>query len=191
MGKEFDKEVLTARIIGVVNDAFSKMLRVKPSAEPVVGEKDIIEFDSRMRVFPMEKFNSPAYVSCVNFYSSQKDLDSGYAVGTFVLIIKEEVAEKLLHAFGRLLKDSDSEEAVMDCVGEFCNILAGNLKNELTAIGYAEVLLSSPLKYKNSVLEGVPFDYELYTKQELAFTFWNQKCVVIEACLGNIPQSKG
>ncbi|MBF0485662.1 MAG: chemotaxis protein CheX [Candidatus Omnitrophica bacterium] len=189
MPKEFDKQVLNTTIIGVVSDTFEQMCRVKYGAEPVVTEKEIIESDSRMRVFPMEKFNGPAYATAINYYLSQKDKDDGHVVGTLILFIKEDQAEKLLRAFNRSIKDSENEEVMLDICGEMCNIIAGKVKNGLTSRGYADLFLSAPIKKKNTVPEGLPFDYSLYTKQEIVFTFWGQKCIVVEACLGSIPQT--
>ncbi|MBF0594880.1 MAG: chemotaxis protein CheX [Candidatus Omnitrophica bacterium] len=187
MAKEFDKQVLSTTIIRVVEDTFKKMLRIEPTASPVAAEKDIIEFDGRMRVFPMEKFNGPVYVAFTNFYLSDNDLKNDQALGTFVLFVKEEVVEKLFKAFGRSSKDAEDEENLMDIVGEFCNILSGNFKNELVALGYKDLLMSTPFKSRNSVPDGVAFDYELFQKQEFSFTFWNQKCIVVEACIGDVP----
>ena len=73
-------------------------------------------------------------------------------------------------------------------MGELCNIIAGNLKNHLMKEGYADLTLSSPFTYKNVVPGGVQFDYSLFTKQEIIFNFWNQKCIAVEVCLGRVPQ---
>ena len=174
--------------MGVVQETFKKMLNVESAVDPVVTEKDIIEYDGYMRVFPMEKFNGPVYISYVNFYLTQNEMEKNNMDGTFVLFIKEDVADKFLKAFGRPLKEAEDESILMDVVGEFCNILAGNLKNELVALGYADISMSAPFKFKNSVPDGIPFAYELFIKQEIKFHFWNQPCIVIEACMGNIPQ---
>lgn len=188
MGKEFDKQALNTTIMGVVQDTFRQMLHVEVNSAPVIAEKDIIEFNSRMRVFPMEKFNGPVFVAYVNFYSSPRDQELNNVVGTFVLFVKEDVCEKLLKGFGRPAKDAEDEEILMDIVGEFCNIVAGNMKNELVALGYKDISMSAQAKFKNAVPEGVPFDYALFTKQELSFTFWNQKCIVVEACMGDVTK---
>ena len=187
MPKEFDNKVLNNTIMGVVASTFEKMLHIKASVAPVATEKDIIEFDSRMRLFPMEKFNGPCFVSVVNYYLSQKDLEDQRAIGTFIFYIKEDVAEKLLRAFNRSIKDAEHEDVLMDVVSEMASILAGNVKNELAANGYIDLVASPAHKHKNHVSDGVLFDYNLYQKQEIAFTFWGHKCIVIEACLGNVP----
>ncbi len=187
MAKEFDRTVLNTTITRVVQETFKKMLHVDPQGQPAIVQRDIIEYDSRMRVFPLEKFNGPAYVSYVNLYLSEKELQANNAAGAFVLFVKEDIAEKLLKAFGRSLKDGEDEGVLMEHVGKFCHVLVEGLLKELTGLGYTNLFLSTSFQARNSVPEGVPFDYELYVKQEITFTFWNQKCIVVEACLGPVP----
>lgn len=174
-------------IISVVEDTFKQMCHVAPSAEPVAGEKDIIEYDGRMRLFPMEKFNAPAYVAIVNYYLSPKHLEAKDAVGTFILYFKEDLVERLFKAFGRSASESENEQACLDVVGDLCQVIAENLKKQILALDLADLTLSAPYKYKNAVLEGAQFDYNLFKKQEVAFSFWKEKCVVVEACMGHVP----
>lgn len=187
MPKEFDQQVLYTTVMGIVENVFNEMLHVKFSAEPVATEKDIIEFDSRMRLFPMEKFNGPCFVSVINFYLSQKDLSDERAIGTFIFFIKEDFTERLLRAFNRSIKDAEHEDILLDIVGEMSNILAGNVKNELAALGYIDLTMSAPFKYKNHVPEGAQFDYNLFKKHEIVFSFWGHKCIVVEVCMGQLP----
>ena len=188
MSNIFDTQVLKTAIIGVVRDTFRKTLRAEMQGEPVAAEKDIIEYESRMRVFPLEKFNGPVYVAYVNFYASPKEMQSLNVAGTFLLFVKEDIAEKLLKALGHSSKDAENEEALMDKIGEFCHTLAGSVKDEFVNQGYPDLVVSPPQRFKSSVPDGVPFDYDLYTKQEISFKFWNQNCIVIEACMGAIPR---
>jgi hypothetical protein len=181
---------LNKTVISVVTDAFKELCHVEPGAEPVVVEKEIIEYDGRMRLSPMEKFNGPACVGVVTYHLSEKDQKDNIAVGTFALFIKEDVVEKVLKALGRPKADMDNDEVVLDGIGEFCRILAENVRKGFAAEGYSSLLASEPLKYRNAVPEGVPFDYALFRKQELTFNFWNRNCVVIEACLGHVPLSR-
>ena len=187
MAKEFNQEVLNKAIISIVEDTFQKLYRAKFSEDPVVMERDIIEFDGRLSVDPMEKFNTVAHAAAINYFLSQKDLDEEVAVGAIILIIKEDVMDKFSRAMGHSSKDSDDDQVMKDTCGEMLNVLAGNLKGELSRLGYAELFLSAPKKYKNTIRDGVLFDYSLYRKQEITFSFWNQKSVVIEVCMGAVP----
>jgi len=188
MAKPFDIHILNNTAISAVNEVFKELCHADPTAEPVITEKEIIEYDSRMRVMPMEKFNGLAYAGVINYYLSQKDLDTGLAVGTFIFIIKEEYAEKLIRAMGRVKVDMDNEDAVRESLGEFGKALAQKIKDAVVSNSYADLLISTPLIYKNVVPEGAQFDYNLYKKQELIFSFWNKQCVVVEVCMGNVPQ---
>ena len=187
MAKKPDDQTLKTELINVVQDTFLQLCRVAASADPVVVEKDIIEYDGRMRISPMEKFNGPAYVAVANYYSSQKKSGSPDPLGTFVFYIREDMVEKLFKAFGRPVSEAEDEAKALDVVGQMCAILAGNLKNKLTGLGLADLLVSTPDKYKNSVPSGAPFDYSLFKKQEFSFSFWKEKCIVVEVCLGDIP----
>ena len=188
MARPIEKQVIETAATRVVEDTFRQLCHVDFSAEPVVEEKDIIEYNGNMRLFPMDKFNGQAYIGVINYYLTQKDFDEKYPVGTFVLYVKEDIAEKLVKALGRSAREAEDELIVLGVVGEFTGILGGNVKNELKALGYAELILSVPLAYKNVVPEGALFDYNLFRKQEISFSFWKQKCVVVEACIGPVPR---
>jgi hypothetical protein len=186
MAKKPDDQSVNTAIISIVDDTFEQLYHAVRSVEPVIVEKNIIEYDGRMRLFPMEKFNAPAYVAVINYHLSQKKLEAVDSVGTFVLYVKEDVVDKLFKAFGYSAAEAEDEVKCMDVVGQLGDILAGNLKNKLLTMDCAELVISPPYKYKNAVPAGVPFDYSLFKKQEISFSFWKEKCVVIEACLGNI-----
>jgi hypothetical protein len=190
MAKLFDNQVLNTTILGVVEETFKQMCHVDFSADPVTTEKEIIEYDGRMRLFPMEKFNAPAYVGVVYYYLSKRDLNEGHPVGTFVFYVKEDMVDRLFRAFGRPVSEAEDEAVCADVVGEMANILAGNVKNELRGLEYEDLLISAPTKHKNVVPEGVQFDYNLFKKQEIMFSFWKEKCIAVEACMGYIAQKK-
>ena len=187
MPPKIDVQALNTMVTGVVEDTFRQLCHAASSAAPVAAEKDIIEYDGRMRLSPMEKFNAPAYVAVVNYYISSRHLADNDPVGTFVFYVKEDMVEKLFKAFGRPARDAEDEGACLEVVGELGGILAGNIKNGITAMGFAELVVAPPAIYRNSVPEGAPFDYNLFKKQEVLFSFWKEPCVVVEICLGNIP----
>ncbi len=186
MAKKPDDQAVNSEIISIVDDTFEKLYHVVPSAGPGIVEKNIIEYDGRMRLFPMEKFNAPAYVAAFSYHLSQKQLEIVDPAGTFILYVKEDMVEKLFKAFGHSAGEAEDEAKCLDVVGQLGGILAGNLKNRLVEMDCAELFVSSPYTYKNAAPEGVPFDYSLFKKQEISFSFWKEKCIVIEVCLGNI-----
>ena len=187
MAKDQAPQALSSAVIDVVESSFRQLCHVPFSADPVVVEKDIIEYDGRMRLSPMEKFNAPAYVAALNYHRSEKELQEQDPAGTFVLYVKEDVVEKLFKAFGQPAGASDDEAKCLDVVSRFCGILGGDLKNKLAAMGFAEFVVSVPSAYKNAVPAGVPFDFNLFREWEISFSFWKEKCIVIEVCIGGIP----
>jgi len=187
MTKKPDDQALSSAVVSIVEDTFKQLCRAEFSADPVVVEKNIIEYDGRMRLFPMEKFNAPAYVAAVTYHLSQKQLEAVDPAGTFVLYVKEDMIEKLFKAFGRPVIEAEDEVKCLDMAGQFCSILAGNLKNQLAGLDLIDLFVSTPYTYKNAVPDGVPFDYSLFKKHEFSFSFWKEKCIVIEVCMGNIP----
>lgn len=187
MAKEMDLQVLGTLITGVVEDTFKEVCHVMFSQEPVRAQKEIIEYDGMMRLFPMEKFNGPAYVAVVNYYVSARHLEAREAVGTLIFYVKEDMVDRLFKAFGRPAAEADDEQKCQDVVGELCGILAEGVKKKLAEQNFIELTLSPPYKYKNVVPEGALFDFNVFRKQEISFSFWKEKCIVVEACFGNIP----
>jgi hypothetical protein len=186
MAKKPEDQAVNSEIISIVDDTFEQLYHAVPSVEPVIIEKNIIEYDGRMRLFPMEKFNAPAYVAAFSYHFSQKELEAVDAAGTFILYVKEDMVDKLFKAFGYSVGEAEDEAKCLDVVGQLGAILAGNLKNKLLNMDCADLVISPPYVYKNAVPSGVPFDYSLFKKQEISFSFWKEKCIVIEVCLGNI-----
>ena len=189
MPRLIEKQVIESTLMRVVEDTFRQLCHVDFSAAPVAEEKDVIEYDGHMRLFLMDKFNGQAYAGVVNYFLTQKDLDKGYPVGTFVVYVKEEVVEKFVKALGHSLHEAEDETVVKSVMGEFTGTLGGNFKNELKVQGYNDLILSAPLVFKNTVPDGVAFDYSLFKKQEFSFSFWKQKCIVVETCIGHVPRN--
>lgn len=181
--KAAESQPIATTCLKVIQEAIqSKSMQVF-SQDPVIAQREIIEYDSRMRVFPMEKFNGPCYITVVNYYLTDQDLKNHNAYGAFVLYIEEECAGKLLKSLGHKGFDEDDEETVLDICSEFCKLLASNYKNELKNLGYKDLVMSDPLKYHNVVPEGVEFNYSEYVKYELSFYLWKQKALVVDITL--------
>ena len=98
--KEFDQQKVATTLMTSVQTTLEKMYHLSLTQDPEFIEKEIIEYNSRMRTFGLEKFNAPCYVSAINFYLSQKHLEKHDALGAMVLYINEDSALKLLKASG-------------------------------------------------------------------------------------------
>ncbi|MCA9407140.1 MAG: hypothetical protein KC733_00480 [Candidatus Omnitrophica bacterium] len=184
--EKFDPQVLATTMMGGVKSIFEKMSTLTFSQDPEFKEREIIEYDSRWRVFGLEKFNSACYVAVINFYRSTADQELHKACGAFVLYIEEGNAAKLLKALGYPDVDDEDLSIMFDIVGELCNVLAGQFKNDLLGLGFPDLVMSAPQKYRNDVPDGVEFEYEQTTYYELSFFLWKEKVFVIDATLGSL-----
>jgi len=185
--EEFDPQVIATTLMGCVQDTFEKMCHVTLSKPPEFIEKDIIEYGSRMRVFGPEKFNGSCYIAAINFYLNQQKFKEDDSCGVMVLYIQDETTGKLMKALGQPGLDEDDEETLLDTCGEFCNVIAGQFKNELRSFGYIDLVISAPLKYKNDIPEGVNFKYSEYKLYELSFHIWKEKLIVVDATMSPVP----
>ncbi|MHA1656551.1 MAG: chemotaxis protein CheX [Candidatus Heimdallarchaeota archaeon] len=186
--KEFDPQVIATTLMGCVQDTFKKMCNLTFSQDPDFVEKELIEYESRMRTFGLEKFNGPCYVAAISFYLSPKEIEEHDALGALVLYIEAEVAEKLLKALGYDF-DEEDEDLVLDNCGEFCNVIAGQFKNQLNSLGYKDLTISAPIKGKNDIRQGVEFSYDQYKLYESSYYFFKKKALVVVATMSSVPQA--
>lgn len=96
-----------------------------------------------MIITPVDVFSS-----LVEFQQKKGDIkaDGG---GIVVYIPRTGVGNIFKEAFGIDMNSDEGE--IMDICGEFCNVVAGRFKTELVALGYDEVIMSTPKNYVNSV----------------------------------------
>lgn len=175
-----DAQKYAAKMIDVVQGVFRQKSSIEFSQDPVIVDKNLIEYDSRMRVFGLEKFNGPSYASSVSFYRSQQQMQSHDACGVMNLFIEEEAAGKLLKSLGYTGFDDSDDDAVLEHCADFCNTIAGNFNAELSKMGFSNLSMSDPLKEKNNIAAGVDFPYSQYIYHEVQFFIWKQKAVAVD-----------
>src|SRR3990172_6447999 len=166
--KGFDKQAIATTLIGCVQEIFTKTCHLTFSKEPEYVEREIIEYNSRMRIFGLEKFNGPCYIAVVNFYLNKREYEAKNVQGVMVLYILEEIIEKLMKAlnFEGVGSNEEDVESILNGCGEFCNMIAGQFKNALPALGYSDLVISAPSKYVNDIPDGVEFHYGEYKLYE-------------------------
>ena len=167
--------------IKVVEDAFRRMapaITFSQAAESI--DQNIIEYESRMRVFGMEIFNATCFIAVINYYLSEQHQKNHDASGALVVYIEESVAGRLLKALGYRDFDEDEEGAVLEKLGQFAQVLAESYKQE---IGQPGLILAPPKTYRNTVPEGVEFSYDQYTKYQTKFFIWKQKALAVDVTL--------
>ena len=147
----------------------------------------IIEFMQRMRVYGIDKFEAPTFVSTVNFYANLKDMEKHKALGVLVLYIEQDYVKRLLNML-QYPDIPDDDEELKDACGTLCNVIAGQFKIEISSLGggYQALEMSHFSNYRNSALRGVEFNSKQMDKIEISFTIRDQKRLVLEFSMGEI-----
>ncbi len=188
MAKGLDPQVLTGAFMAAMGQMLEKLSNIPASQEPKIEESEIIEYEGRMRVSGMEKFNSPAFLSVVNFYLNQGEMQRHKPKGALILYLEAENISKFLKAFGVHFADDEDDKSLMDACGKVCEAVAAEFKNELTRKGYVELVLSNPSNYKNNILEGIAYSQDQKTKQTVNFFYFKTKAIVADLTMADLPR---
>lgn len=163
-----------------VRKIFREKGEIKLTREPLIEKKPITHFMRRMRVDPMEKFNAPAVVSYILFYKNLREMELEKPTGLLLSYIELSYLTHLLKILNYPEIDDDEEEQVEDACGAVCNIIAGYFKNELIALGYPALEMTSFESYINSVVTGVIYPAKAVNKYEISYVFGGRKRLVTE-----------
>ena len=189
MAKGLEPQVLTGAFMAAMGRMLEKMGAISPSEEPKIEESEIIEYDGKMRVSGMEKFNASSFVSVVNFYLNQGDMQRQQRPrGALVLFFEAENASKFLKAFGMRFADDEDDKSLMTACGETCEAVAAEFKGELARKGYVDLAVSKPRNYKNNVIEGIEYSPDQKTKQTISFFYFKTKTIAADLTMADLPR---
>ena len=180
--KKVESPVATA-LMSCLQRIFQKANGLPFSKDPDSLERDVIEYDSRMRTFGLERFNGPCFVTSISFYLSQQDMDAHKAQGAIVLFIEESSVGRILKAMGEAKFNEDDDEVVFEKCAEFCNVIAMDFQQEISSLGYKNLVVGKPNAQRNDIAEGVEFPYDQYKFSELNFYFFKRKAVVVDVVM--------
>lgn len=179
-------EKISKQIVTSVQQSLSERSSVAFSKDPETAVADIIEFDSRMRLFGLEKFNGPCYLSCVQYYTSQEAKTNKDAAGAIVVYFNSLFASRLLKTLGyREFNESDEETVIQSC-SEFASVIAQNFSSQLRGLGYPNLVVSDPIKAKNDIPEGIEFDYSQNSYAKASFYIWKEKILAVDVTLPSV-----
>jgi hypothetical protein len=184
MSPDQDQTDLSPQIIKSVIQAVEKVCEEQCnkhfSQDPENIQRDIIEYNSRMRVSAQEKFNGPCFISVVNFYMSDDAKKQNDSCGALIVYIKEEEAADFLKPLGEPGQVADSPEVIEKNLKTFTQTLGDQLKGGLANQGLRGLVSSDPEYYVNLVPNGVAFNYRLYTYQDFSFYFKKEKILSVD-----------
>ena len=187
--KEPDENYVQSMLLAeVVKRIILKKAEIKLSRKPTFELKPISEFMKRMRVSSFEKFNEPTYISTVNFYETEEDMEKHRVLGTLVLYIGQEFLIRLFSELDYPYIDEDDQATLEDACGTFCNLIGGNFKSALIQLGYKELVMSHFSSYTNEVIDGVEYNTKQTQKSEIGFEIGGKKRIIADLILAAVPK---
>ena len=184
MPGEINQENLAESFRACVKKTLEDFCQTSFVKEPKVTTRDIIEYESRMRVFGLEKFNDTCFIAFQTLYESPLEQEKSDVCGTLLVYVQEENAERLFKALLKE-KDPEDEEIIIECVRNLCRALFDHFKTTATRFGYANLLGSEVENYMSNIEEGAPFPYSEDTLYQVVCTLWREKVVVAELVLAS------
>jgi hypothetical protein len=189
MAKGFDPAILTKAALAAAQDVFNRIAKTPPSDPPTTKSQNIIEYQGRMSISAMEKFNGPTYIAGVSFYLTPQDKDKHKAVGAIAVYVEALSAEKLLKTFGFTIGEDEEEEEALSACGKLCGILAEALIKELKKVGCPDLIAGTPASEKNSLADGIESGSSS-EKHEIGFFFWKKRVLVLDVVLSSIATAR-
>jgi len=185
--KELDK--IAELLVKGITALFRERGELEFSSPPKQEKKTIIEYEGKMRADGMEKFNNePTYVSAVNYYTNEADMQKGKALGALVIYVEQAYLPKLMKLLQYPPVDDENEDAMLDSCGTLSNIIAGRFKSEMSSAGYIELEMSHFQTYRNSAFAGVAFCRNEFDMYEVTFDIAGKKRLVMEISMGVVPK---
>lgn len=159
------------------------------SSPPELIHKQIIEFGGKIRADGIDKFNNEVtYVSAVNFYANQADMEKRKTLGALITYVEKDYLATLMKRLQYPPIDDDNEQALLDSIGTLCNIVSGRFKSEIKAAGYTDLEMSHFINYRNSAVAGIDFCPKEYYYYELNCEIDGVRRLIIDMTMGMIPK---
>jgi hypothetical protein len=188
MPTEIVKNELAESFRNCVQNTVTQYCRVTFTKDAKVEARDIIEYESRMRVFGLEKFNDTCYIALLNLFESPLEKEKGDVCGVLIIYVEEENAEKLFKAQLKGREEED-DELIVDFIKELCSAVYDSFKVQAHRFGYPNLLRGDVENYRSNIEEGVLFPYTEDTLYQVNCSLWREKVLVAELVLA--PARRG
>jgi hypothetical protein len=186
--KSLDSQVINSIVPEVMEGFLSKL--GAPTSPPENKELEIDEYEGRMKVVGLQKFETASFISVVNFYLNQVEMSRHKPKGVFVVYIDSENASKIYKILGIRVDEDEDDISMMKACDELTQSFAEAFKNKLLEQGYIDLLMSEPVHFRNTALRGVEFSPDQKIKFEFSFFYWKRKSIVIEISLADLPRKR-
>jgi len=159
------------------------------STKPLPKIRHIVAANKKMRILSLGKFEGTTYISAINFYKDDGDLEKNKALGALIIYIGEAYIVDMFEEMGYPDLDENDEDLMKDAVGTFCNIVAGKFKLALTQLDFIELEMSHFSTYIDEISDGVAYDSKQSRKYEIIFEIDDEKKIIAELTMGPTPKT--
>ncbi len=164
----------------LVEDTLLKKCNAELTDDTQIVERDIIEYDGRMRVGSLEKFNGPCYTVGFNLFDSESNQKRGIPAGTVIFFVDEECVERLLKSLEFRGFDEEDQGFVLEHLGQFFQSISEDYAERIGGMGYGRLMVSPPTASKNNLPDGMSIPHTSTQYHELSFHMWKKKAMVID-----------
>jgi hypothetical protein len=185
-----DLEVFALCLVIAIKKVLEQQANLIVSREPVLHKRAVIQFQKRMRVDALEKFNERTVFSTVHFYRDKAAMEKGVALGNIIVYIPVNNIVKLFEKLNYPPVDEDDDAAVLDASGTLVNLFAGAFVKDMAARGYGFLVMSHFESYINVALNGIDFSSDQEYKYEIDFEIRGQRVFVVELTMGAIGPAR-
>ena len=147
MAQKLDFQVMATTLMGAVNESIVGFLKTKSDKDPEIITRNLYA-DDKLDVSTYAEFIDGSYISVIYFYHNRADIGTKRYCGMFILYISTSVINYLVKVFGYKNSIEAGNEVSADAAAELCNNIAGVFKNDLSGLGYPELEISTPFKFK-------------------------------------------
>jgi len=171
---------LALALSAAVKKVFYEKSETTFSGEPEIEKKPIVEFNGRMRVDAMEKFNTTTVFSVIQLASSEDGLRKQEYLITLVFYLDKDSLPDFLRLLQYPYIDADEDLEVKDGCGTLGNVIAGQYKKEMASLGYRDASMSHFESYINTAVNGIAIPRGTTEKYQVTFEVDGTKRLVVE-----------
>lgn len=169
----------------LVEDTLTNKCNAGLTEETAVDEREIVEYDGRMRVGSLEKFNGPCYTVGFNLFTSEDNEKRGVPAGTLIYFVDEDSVERLLKSLEFRGFDEEDQGFVIEHLGQFFKSVSEDYAERVGGMGYGRLMVSEPTASKNNLPDGMSIPYDSTHYHELSFHFWKKKSMVVDVVMSS------
>lgn len=142
-----DYQVIATNLMGAMNKSVTGFLKVTPDKDPTIETKPLYAGD-KLNISTYAEFIDGSYGAVIYLHHHARDKGTNRFCGMFILYVSSSAVNNVVKVFGFKNAQEAGDEKVSDGVAELCNNIAGVFKQGLSGVGYPELEISTPLKFR-------------------------------------------